>query len=99
MGSNNYLFELTSHQERPRYIALLATLAAPRTLFPVVTGAALMVVRFEVVFALLAAIGTATILMCWRLEEPGQTGPAGREATGSEFIPERADARNQRKGG
>jgi MFS family permease len=77
MGSNNYLFELASHEDRHRYIALLATLTAPRTLFPLLTGAVLAVVRFEIVFAVLVALGVATIVVSWRLKRPEATGSAG----------------------
>ena len=77
MGSNNYLFELASHEDRHRYIALLATLTAPRTLFPVLTGAVLAVMQFELVFGFLVALGVGTIVVSWRLKRPNAAGSAG----------------------
>jgi len=79
MGSNNYLLELASHEERPRYIALLATLTAPRTLFPLLIGAVLAVVRFEIVFAFLVALGVATVVVGLQLKNPRQAREQDRE--------------------
>jgi MFS family permease len=79
MGSNNYLLELASHEERPRYIALLATLTAPRTLFPLLIGAVLAVVRFEIVFAFLVALGVATVVVGLHLKNPRQAREQDRE--------------------
>lgn len=70
MGTNNYLFELASDQERHRYIALLNTLAAPRTLFPVLTGWVLTLLSYETVFALLALLAFTLAAVSWRLPVP-----------------------------
>ena len=70
MGTNNYLFELSGHEQRPRYIALLNTLAAPRTLFPLLTGWILTLLPYTVVFRLLALLGVAVAIISWRLPLP-----------------------------
>ena len=70
MGTNNYLFELASDQERHRYIALLNTLAAPRTLFPVLTGWVLTLLSYQTVFCMLALLGVTVAAVSWRLPTP-----------------------------
>ena len=70
MGTNNYLFELSGHEQRPRYIALLNTLAAPRTLFPLITGWLLTLLPYTVVFWLLAMLGVTVAIISWPLPLP-----------------------------
>jgi len=70
MGANNYLFELSGHEQRPRYIALLNTLAAPRTLFPLLTGYVLTLLPYRVVFCLLALLGVIVVIISRRLPLP-----------------------------
>ena len=72
MGVNNYLFELSGHKQRPRYIALLNTLAAPRTLFPVLTGWILTMLPYRTVFCLLALLGVVVATISWRLPHPSK---------------------------
>jgi len=61
MGLSNYLFELASDEERPRYIAIMNTLAVPGTLVPLLVGWGLNSIPFQTVFTLLAAAGTVTL--------------------------------------
>jgi MFS family permease len=86
IGSNNYLFELCGHEDRPRYIALLNTLAAPRTLFPLAVGWLLTLLPYRTVFAGLAVLGVAVAATSWRLPEPSPA-PAG-EGLGRETAGE-----------
>jgi len=58
---SNYLFELASDEERPRYIAIMNTLAVPGTLVPLLVGWGLDSIPFQTVFTLLAAAGTVTL--------------------------------------
>jgi len=75
MGTNNYLYELATHQERPRYIALLNTLAAPRALFPLVVGWLLTLLSYRVVFLLLTALGVVGMMVSWRIPQPSLAPP------------------------
>jgi hypothetical protein len=70
MGSINYLFELSSHEERPRYIALLNFLGAPGAFVPLLVGSLLEVFPFRPVFGLLAVIGLSAVAAAWRLPSP-----------------------------
>ncbi|UCC68306.1 MAG: MFS transporter [Armatimonadota bacterium] len=63
MGATNYLFELASHQDRPRYIALLNLLTAPGALAPLLIGWLLNYLSFPVVFALMAVFGLAALII------------------------------------
>ncbi len=104
MGTNNYLFELAGHEQRPRYIALLNTLAAPRTLFPVLTGWLLTLLSYEVVFGLLALLGASAAVVSWRLPQPTiERGPGflGRDDEGGMELGcvGRARARDHTQGG
>ena len=72
MGTNNYLFELSGHEQRPRYIALLNTLAAPRTLFPLLTGWILTLLPYTTVFGILAVLGAVVVIISWRLPLPAR---------------------------
>jgi len=67
MGSTNYLFDLASHPERPRYIALLNLLTAPGALAPLLIGWLLNYLAFPLVFALMAAFGGAAALIALRM--------------------------------
>jgi len=69
IATNNYLFDLASHEERPRYIAILATLAAPGALIPVVVGKLLESLSYPVVFGLMALVGAWVCLLARRLPE------------------------------
>jgi len=79
MGSNNYLYELATHEERHRYIALLNTLAAPRALFPLAIGLVLTLLPYRVVFLLLAALGAAAALVSQRMPRPSLPQPSAPE--------------------
>jgi len=70
IGTNNYLFDLASHQERPRYIAILNTLAMPGALIPLAVGVALKGVPYPVVFAALTLIGGVVLSLAWRMPRP-----------------------------
>jgi MFS family permease len=71
MGTNNYLLELTSHEDRPRYIAVFNTLALPGAVLPVLVGALLEAVPFRLVFGLMALCGAAALMVAWRMPRPG----------------------------
>lgn len=70
MGSINYMFELSSHEERPRYIALMNFLGAPGAFSPLLVGWLLQFTPFNLVFALLTLCGLGAILTAWRLPRP-----------------------------
>jgi hypothetical protein len=74
IGTNNYLFDLASHQERPRYIAILNTLAAPGVLIPLAVGGALKGVPYPLVFAALMFIGGVVLSLAWRMPRPRRSG-------------------------
>lgn len=74
IGTNNYLFDLASHQERPRYIAILNTLAVPGAAIPVVVGVALKSVPYPLVFAGLAAVGAAVFGLARRMPPVRRNG-------------------------
>jgi hypothetical protein len=67
IGTNNYLFDLASHQERPRYIAILNALASPGAVSPVVVGMVLKSVSYPLVFACLAVVGVGLFGLTWRM--------------------------------
>ena len=70
MGTNNYLLELATHQERPRYIAVFNTLALPGATMPLLIGWLLSFTPFRPVFALLLACGAAAVYLSWRMPLP-----------------------------
>ncbi len=70
MGTNNYIFELSSHEERHRYIAVVNTLAAPGALLPLLIGKSLEFLPYPVVFLLLAALGATVLVLALRLPRP-----------------------------
>ncbi len=70
MGSMNYLFELASHQDRPRYIALFNLFTLPGALVPLLIGLLLNYLPFPVVFLLMAACGGSALLLSWRRPHP-----------------------------
>jgi MFS family permease len=67
MGLMNYLFELTSHQERHRYIALMSLLTAPGALTPALIGWMLEYLPFPTVFGLMALLASAAVAAAWRM--------------------------------
>jgi len=69
-GVTNYLFELTSHQDRPRYIALFNLFTLPGALVPLLIGLLLNYLPFPAVFSLMVACGGAALLLSWRLPHP-----------------------------
>jgi MFS family permease len=70
MGATNYLFDLASHQDRPRFIALMNLLSAPGALAPLLIGWLLNYLQFPVVFSLMAAFGAAALLISLRMPQP-----------------------------
>jgi MFS family permease len=84
MGATNYLFELASHQDRPRYIALMNLLTAPGALAPLLIGWLLEYLAFPVVFALMAAFGAASLMVSLDMPQPElagtESGAGGRPA-------------------
>jgi MFS family permease len=70
MGSMNYLFELTSHQDRPRYIALFNLFTVPGAFVPLLIGLLLNYLPFSAVFSLMVACGGAALLLSCRLPHP-----------------------------
>ncbi|MFB3881058.1 MAG: MFS transporter [Armatimonadota bacterium] len=67
MGLMNYLFELTSHQERHRYIALMSLLTAPGALTPALIGWMLEQLPFATVFGLMGLLGVAASAAALRM--------------------------------
>ncbi|UCC69657.1 MAG: MFS transporter [Armatimonadota bacterium] len=80
MGTNNYLYELATHEQRPRYIALLSTFAAPRTLFPAAIGWILTFLPYRLVFALFVLLGVSAALLTWRMPQPSVDPKEAAEA-------------------
>ena len=76
IGTNNYVFDLASHQERPRYIAILNWLAIPGAAIPVVVGVALKSVPYPLVFAGLTVVGAAVFGLAWRMPRPRRNAEA-----------------------
>jgi MFS family permease len=70
MGAMNYLFELASHEERPRYIGMLGLLATPGSFFPLLVGWLLTRLPFEPVLALLVACGVVAVSASARMPVP-----------------------------
>ncbi len=75
MGSMNYLFELATHQDRPRYIALFSLFTLPGALAPLLIGFLLNYLPFPVVFLLMAASGGGALLLSWRMPIPSPQAP------------------------
>ena len=76
MGLTNYLFELTGHEERPRYLALMNMLTAPGAFAPLLVGWMLTVLPFVVVFSFVAACGAGAVVLSRRLPEPRSAAAA-----------------------
>jgi MFS family permease len=70
LGTNNYIFDLSSHEERHRYIAVVNTLAAPGALLPLFIGKLLEFLPYPAVFLLMAGIGGAVLVLALRLPKP-----------------------------
>jgi MFS family permease len=70
LGTNNYIFDLSSHEERHRYIAVVNTLSAPGALLPLLIGKLLEVLPYPAVFVLLAALGVSVLGLALRLPKP-----------------------------
>jgi MFS family permease len=81
MGINTYLFDLASHEERHRYVAILSTLAAPGALLPLVVGVLLRFLPYPAVFLLMAAGGAVVWATAWRMPLPTVL-PAGSVISG-----------------
>lgn len=79
MGGMTYLFELASHQDRPRYIALMNILTAPGALAPLLIGYLLNYLPFPTVFLMMASFGAASLLISLRMPSPAPLA-AGPEA-------------------
>ncbi len=77
MGSINYMFELSSHEERPRYIALMNFLGAPGAFSPLLVGWLLQFTPFRLVFVLLALCGLCAVITAWRLPRPSPNSAVG----------------------
>jgi MFS family permease len=69
MGVTNYLFELSSHEERPRYIAIVGTLSGPGALIPLLIGWALTLLPFRTVFSGMALAGALLAATAWRMRD------------------------------
>jgi MFS family permease len=67
MGLSNYLFELASDEERPRYIAVMNTLAMPGALLPLLVGWLLNHLSFQAVFVCIAAAGALSVAVSLRM--------------------------------
>jgi MFS family permease len=72
LGTNNYIFDLSSHEERHRYIAVANTLAAPGALLPLLIGKLLEFLPYPVVFLLLAGLGATVVGLALRLPKPDE---------------------------
>jgi MFS family permease len=84
MGSLNYLFELASHQDRPRYLALWSLLAAPGALAPLLIGWLLKFLPFPVVFTLMATSALAALVVSLRMPHVQPAGGRDRATPPSE---------------
>jgi MFS family permease len=69
MGVTNYLFELASHEDRPRYIGTMSVLGIPGAFFPLLMGWLLTFLPFSNVLALFALCGIAALYSSWRMPE------------------------------
>jgi MFS family permease len=69
MGVTNYIFELASHEERPRYIAVAGTLSAPGALIPLLIGWALTFLSFRTVFCGMALAGALLVAVTRRMRD------------------------------
>jgi MFS family permease len=76
MGVTNYLFEMATHEERPRYIGLMSLVGIPGAFSAFVVGWALTWTSFAVVFSCFAVAGAAAMLTSWLL--PRDPMPAAR---------------------
>lgn len=79
MGLMNYLFELSSHEDRPRYIALMSWLSAPGAFAPLLIGWLLGYLQFPTVFGLMALCGAAAVAVAWRMPALTPERSAGKE--------------------
>lgn len=79
MGLMNYLFELTSHQERHRYIALMSFLTTPGAFTPALIGLLLEYLPFPTVFALMALCASTAVAVAWRMPALTPERSAGKE--------------------
>jgi MFS family permease len=70
MGTINYVFEIASDQERPRYIAAFNALSAPGALLPLLMGWVLNFASYTVVFLAVAVAAAGTSLVSWRMPDP-----------------------------
>jgi len=76
MGFTNYVLELAPDDVRPLFLGLNATLAAPTILMPVLGGALLGVMSYEVLFTLVVVAGVAAVIYSHRLPTPRALPPA-----------------------
>ncbi len=67
MGVTNSVFELASHQDRPRYIGMMALLGTPGAFFPLLVGWLLTFLGFGVVFGLFVACAATALYSSWRM--------------------------------
>jgi MFS family permease len=74
IGNNNYLFELTGHEDRHRYIAAFNTLAIPGALLPWLVGWLLSFLSFRLAFAVLVALGVTAVSLSLRMPRPTASG-------------------------
>lgn len=73
MGATNYLFELASDRDRPRYIASMNLLSSPGALVPLLIGWLLGFLPFTIVFALMAGSGATAAAISLRMPIPRPT--------------------------
>lgn len=76
MGLMNYLFELSGHEDRPRYIAMMNLLTAPGAFAPALIGLLLEHLPFPTVFGLVALCAGAALAAAWRMPALPAHGPS-----------------------
>jgi hypothetical protein len=70
MGFTNYVLEISPVDIRPLFLGIQATLSSPTVLMPVLGGLMLNMLRFEVLFGLVAACGVFSVIYAHGLKEP-----------------------------
>lgn len=71
MGLMNYLFEMSGHEERPRYIAMMSFLTTPGALTAALVGWLLQHLAYPTVFGLIALCALAALAAAWCMPRLG----------------------------